>query len=303
MAELSPNVVTQYSANVYRMAQQEVSRLRPFVTVLPLNGRKRTFERVKPTTAIKIEQRDSDTVITPTQFDRRAVLATAYGWSDRIDWQDNLDVLIDPTSEVVKAGASALGRVIDEIIVNDAFVGDAIEMGADEATNKVALPATQKIPVTWGGTSGSNEGLTVEKLLEVRSRFGKADIDLGAPENKIYMAVTQSQIDDLARGIEVRSRDYDAIQALLRGQTNEFLGIHFVNYSKLPTSDLSGGKSRMCAAWCKSGVVLAMQKEASMSIFQNHNKWDNWQVLATMKGGAVRLEDAKVIQVYCYEAN
>lgn len=302
MAELAKNIVTQYSANVYTMAQQKKSRLRQYVTVVPLNGRKRTFERVKPTSAIKIETRDSDTVITPTQFDRRAVLATAYGWSDRIDWQDNLDVLIDPTSEVVAAGAYALGRQIDDIIVNDAFVNDAIEMGNDEATTKVPLPASQKIPITWGGSGSSNEGLTVEKILEVRSRFGKADIDLGDPENKIYMAVTQSQLDDLGRGIEIRSKDYDAIQALLRGQTDEFLGIHFVNYNKLPETSVSGGKSRMCAAWCKSGVVLAMQKEAQMSIFQNHDKWDNWQVLATMKGGAVRLEDAKVLQVFCFEA-
>jgi hypothetical protein len=301
MAELKPNVVTMYSSNVYTMAQQKKSRLRQFVTVVPLNGRKRVFERVKPTSAIKIEARDSDTVITPTQFDRRAVLATAYGWSDRIDWQDNLDVLIDPTSEVVAAGAHALGRVIDDIIVNDAFVADAIEMGENEATTKVALPASQKIPITWGGSG--NEGLTVEKLLEVRSRFGKADIDLGDPENKVYMAITQTQLDDLARGIEIRSKDYEAIQALLRGQTDEFLGIHFVNFSKLPGTDVSGGKSRMCPAWCKSGVVLAMQKEAQMSIFQNHDKWDNWQVLATLKGGACRLEDAKVQQVFCYEAN
>jgi hypothetical protein len=39
-----------------------------------------------------------------------------------------------------------------------------------------------------------------------------------------------------------------------------------------------------------------------MSIFQNHQKWDNWQYLAKMKGGATRLEDAKLVQVFCQEA-
>lgn len=301
MAELSKNFVTAYSKNVYTMAQQKGSRLRPYVTVVPLEGEKRTFERVKPTAAVRIESRYSDTQVVHTEFDRRTVHGFAYGISDMIDWQDKLDLLIDPTSDVVAAGGYALGRVIDDIIIENAFTGVAYE--GKEGLTQVALPDTQKIPVTWGGTSGSNEGLTVEKILEVRSRFGKADIDLDDPQNKIFMAITQTQLDDLARGVEVRSGDYEALQRLLKGQTNEFLGITFVRCGRLTATDLDGGgKSRMCAAWCKSGIVLAMQKEMSMSIFQNHDKWDNWQYLGTMKAGATRLEDAKFLQVFCAEA-
>lgn len=299
MAELSKNYTTQYAANVYTLAQQKGSRLRPFVTVVPLNGEKRTFERVKPTSAVKIESRYADTQLVHTEFDRRTVYANAWGWSDMIDWQDKLDLLIDPTSDVVAAGGYALGRIIDDIIIADAFTGVAYE--GKNGTDQVALPASQKIPVTWGG-NGSNEGLTVEKILEVRSRFGKADIDLDDPVNKVYMAITQTQLDDLARGIEVRSRDYEALQALLKGSTNEFLGITFVRCGRLTATNLDGGKSRMCAAWCKSGIVLAMQKEMSMSIFTNHDKWDNWQALGTMKAGATRIEDSKFLQVFCHEA-
>ena len=301
MAELSQNYVTAYSKNVYTMAQQRGSRLRPFVTVVPLEGEKKTFERVKPTTAVKIESRYAATQIVHTNFDRRTLWGFAYGVSDMIDWQDKLDLLIDPTSDVVASGGYALGRAIDDIIIEKAFDGVAYE--GKEGLSSVALPETQKIPVTWGGTSGSNEGLTVEKILEVRSRFGKADVDLDDPQNKVYMAITQTQLDDLARGVEVRSKDYEALQSLLKGQTNEFLGITFVRCGRLKANDVDGGKSRMCAAWCKSGIVLAMQKEISMSIFQNHDKWDNWQYLATMKAGATRLEDAKFLQVYCYEGN
>ena len=298
MAELSKNFVTAYSRNVYTLAQQKGSRLRPFVTVVPMDGEKRTFERVKPTSAVKIESRYSDTQLVHTEFDRRTVFANAWGWSDMIDWQDKLDLLLDPTSDVVAAGGYALGRVIDDIIIKDAFTDEAYE--GKNGTDRVALPDSQKIPVTLG-ESGTNEGLTVEKILEVRSRFGNADVDLDDPANTVYMAITQRQLDDLARGIEVRSRDYEALQALLKGQSNEFLGIHFVRCGRLTGTDLEDGKSRMCAAWCKSGVVLAMQKDISMSIFTNHDKWDNWQVLATMKAGATRIEDSKFLQVFCYE--
>ncbi|MBQ7395941.1 MAG: hypothetical protein IJW08_05345 [Lentisphaeria bacterium] len=300
MAELSKNYVTQYSRNVYTLAQQKGSRLRPFVTVVPLEGEKRTFDRVKPTSAVRIESRYSDTQLIHTEFDRRTVWGFAYGWSDLIDWQDKLDLLLDPTSDVVASGGYALGRVIDDIIIENAFDGVAYE--GKEGITQVALPNSQKIPVTWGG-SGENEGLTVEKILEVRSRFGNADIDLDDPANKVYMAITQTQLDDLARGVEVRSRDYDALQALLKGVTSEFLGIHFVRTGRLKATAADGGKSRLCAAWCKSGIVLAMQKEMNMSIFTNHDKWDSWQALATVKAGATRIEDAKLLQVFCYEKN
>lgn len=301
MAELSPNYVTAYSKNVYTLAQQRESRLRPFVTVVPMEGQKKTFERVKPTTAVKIESRYSDTKIVPTQFDRRTLHAVAYGISDTVDWQDKLDLLIDPTSDVVAAGAYALGRSLDQIIIDGAFVGDALE-GA-EGTVPVPLPDSQKIPVTWGGISGGNEGFSLEKIREIRSRFGSADIDIQDPRNKIYMAITQRQLDDLAAGVDSKNANYAAFNNFLTGATDEFLGIHFVMCGQLPATELDGGKSRMCAAWCKSGIVLAMQKEISMSIFQNHQKWDNWQYLATMKGGATRLEDAKFLQVYCFEEN
>lgn len=300
MAELSKNTSTIYAKNVYTLAQQKGSRLRPFVTVMPLEGEKRTFERVKPTSAVKIDSRYSDTQLVHTEFDRRTVWGFAYGWSDLVDWQDKIDLLIDPTSDVVAAGGYALGRIIDDIIIENAFDGVAYE--GKEGLTQVAVPASQKIPVTWGG-SGSNTGLTIEKLLEVRSRFGKADIDLDDPANKVYMAITQTQLDDLARGVEVRSRDYEALQALLKGNTNEFLGINFVRCGRLKATETDGGKSRLCAAWCKSGIVLAMQKEITMSVFTNHDKWDSWQALATMKAGATRIEDAKLLQVFCHEAN
>lgn len=300
MAELAQNYVTAYSKNVYTMAQQKESRLRPYVTVVPMEGQKKTFELVKPTTAVKIESRYSDTQVVHTEFGRRTVHATAYGISDTIDWQDKLDLLIDPTSAVVAAGAYALGRSLDKIIIEGAFQGDALE-GVD-GTTKVALPEKQKIPVTFGGTSGSNVGLNLAKLYEIRSRFGKADIDINDPRNQICMAVTQSQIDDLSRDIDSRNADFSAFNKFLIGETDKFLGIKFIMCGELPLIGEEGDQSRMCVAWCKSGVVLAMQKEVEMSIFQNHQKWDNWQYLAKMKGGATRLEDAKLVQVFCQEA-
>lgn len=299
MAELADVYAKQYGSNVYTLAQQKGSILRNFVTLEEMKGEKRHFDRVKPTAAVRVDSKYGDTPLIPTEFDRRTVHGLEYIWADMVDWQDDLNLLIDPTSSIVRMGGYALGRVMDDIIIENAFAGDAYE--GKEGLTTVAFPETQKIPVTWGGASGASVGLNVEKLLEIRSRFGKADIDLDDPENTLYMAVTQNQLDDLAKDIDVRSKDYDAINALLSGKTNSFMGVNFVRTGRLKSSAVDGGVSRMCAAWVKSGIVLVVPKEISMTIGQRLDKNNNWQALAKMKAGATRIEDAKVQQIYCYE--
>ena len=301
MASLDEIYAQQYGRNVYAMAQQKGSILRPYVTLENMEGEKRHFDRVHPTKAVKVTSKYMPTPLIPTKFDRRTVHAEEFIWSDMMDWVDNLNVFIDPTSSIVKVGGLAMGHILDDIIVTRAFDGVAYE--GKEGTKEVAFPDTQKIPVTLGG-DGANSGLNIEKLIEARSKFGKADIDLNDPENELFLAVTQEQMDDLARSVDVRSRDYMAMRDLYEGKTRKFLGFTFVQTGRLSaTAVASGGATRTCAAWCKSGVVLVVPKEISMSVDQRPDISNNWQALAKMKAGATRIEDEKVVQILCYEPN
>ena len=299
MAELETNYAKQYGTNVYTMAQQRGSILRNFVTIEDMRGEKRHFDRVHPTAAVRSDSKYADTPLIPTQFDRRTVHAREYVWADMIDWQDDLNLFIDPTSPIVKMGAYAMGRIIDDIIIENIFDGVAYE--DKDGMTPVAFPDSQKIAVTTG--AAGNTGLNVEKLIQVRSRFGLADIDLDDPENKVYMAVTQNQIDDLVRGTDIKSRDYDAIRALGEGRTNSFYGIEFVKTGRLKkVSDGGTGYIRTCAAWCKSSAILVIPKDISMAVNTRPDKCNNWQALAKLKGGGTRLEDAKHLQIFCAES-
>lgn len=296
MAELSEVYAKQYGMNVYTMAQQKGSRLRAFVTHEEMKGEKRHFDRVHPTSAVRSDSKYADTPLIPTEFDRRTIHAQEFIWADMVDWQDDLNVFIDPTSNIVKMGGFAMGRIIDDIIIEQAFDGYAYE--GKEGLTPVAFPDSQKIAVTVGSQdSATNTGLNIEKLIRIQSMFGDADIDLDDPENKVYMAVTQKQIDDLVRSADIRSRDYDAIKALGERKSNSFYGIEFVRCGRLKKAS----NIRTCAAWCKSGIVFCEPKAIGMSVKQRADKCDNWQALSKMKAGATRIEDAKVIQVFCLE--
>ena len=264
-----------------------------------MKGEKRHFDRVKPTAAVRISSKYGDTPLINTEFDRRTVHGFEYGWADLIDWQDDVNLLIDPCSSIVEAGGMALGRRIDDIIIENAFDGDAYE--GKEGLQTVPFPEAQKISVTYGGSSSENTGLTLEKLRRAYSSFGRADIDLSDPGNELFIAVSQRQMDDLLEGVDVKNSLYSAMQDLYSGKINKFLGFTFVRTERLKRTASGSGFSRLCAAWCKSGVVLCVPQEIKMTVNTRPDKNNNWQAEAKMKAGATRIEDKKVVQIFCQE--
>ncbi len=299
MAELEKVYAKQYGANIYQMAQQRVSKLRNLVTLESMKGEIAFFERVHPTSAVRRTSKYSDSPMIETKFDRRALHAQEYEWGDMLDWTDDLNLFIDPTSSITSAGSYGLGRVIDDIIIRDGFEGDAYE--GKNGTTVVPFPEKQIIPITAGSSSAQNTGMSIEKLRLAKSLFGKADIDLDDPNNKLYMAISQDQEDDLLRTTEVTSADYAAVKALVNGTINSFMGFEFVRIQRLTRTQLDSGFSRNCVAWCKSGIKLALPQEITMRVSERGDKGYNWYAYAKMKGGCTRIEDEKVVHVPCYE--
>ena len=297
MADLDAIYANQYGANVYMMAQQRGSVLRPFVTVEEVNGEKRYFERVKPTAAVRVTSKYMDTPLIATEFDRRALLCIEHVWADLLDWVDNLKTFIDPTASIVEAGAMALGRTMDDAIISSAF--DGVSYEGKEGMTQVNFPEKQKVPVTFGGSA--NTGLTIEKLRRAYSLFGKADVDLSAPGNELYIAVTQQQMDDLLEGVDVKNSLYSAMMDLYSGKTNKFMGFNFVHTERLNKAESGDGFVRTCAAWCKSGVILGTSQEIKMTVNTRPDKNNIWQAEAKMRCGATRIEDEKVVQIFCQE--
>lgn len=290
----------QYGANVYALAQQKGSLLRNCVRVEDMKGESRFFDRVAPVEAARYQNKYSTTQLTPSTWSRRKLTGLEYIWADMIDWADDLNLLIDPTSALVSQGGYAMGRVIDDIIIAG-LSGSAWE-GA-QGTTEVVLPDSQKIAATVGGESNANTGLNLEKLIRTRSLFGKNDIDVNDPENELFMAVTQAQLDDLLRVTEVTSAEYNTVRALVNGNINTFMGFKFVRTGRLPKIEVEGAVAgHKCYAWCKSGVVLCVPQDINMSIDRRPDMNNNWQALAKLKAGAARIEDEKVVEVACYEA-
>ena len=278
--------VQQYTTNVQLLLQQRGSKLRDAVTVGSYTGKAaKAVEQIGAVTAQRKTSRHSDTPLISTPHDARWVFPTDFEWADMIDDQDKLRMLIDPTSPYAVNGAYALGRAMDDIII-EAALGTA-KTGENGDVNTNFATATQQIPN--GGT-----GLTIAKLREAKRIMMANEVDPSADE--LYMLVTAKQLDNLLGTTEVTSSDFNTVKALVQGDVNTFMGFRFIHIERLPV-DVS--THRRVIAWAKSGLHLGMWNDINTKISERADKSYASQVYVKGTFGATRTEEKKVVEILC----
>lgn len=299
--QIEVNRSQMYSTSVYHLVQQKESKLSGAVRNETLKGKRGFYDAIGPVTAVKRQGRHSATPQMDTPHVRRSVTTADYEWSDRVDDQDKLRMIWDPTSYYVQAAAMAFNRAKDAVI-RDAF--DAVALTGQEGTTQVALPTSRMIAASTGS---AHSVLNVNTLRKIKYMFDKLDID-----EQIYMAVDAMDIQNLLKEVEVTSADYNTVKALVNGQVDSFMGIKFITYNALQLeSEIikfnnagaydAGGTSaqnyRKCFAWVQSGMLMATSENVTTKIAEDPTHGFNTIVYARMSIGATRMEEEKVLKV------
>ena len=285
MGDISTAFVKQFGSNLDFLVQQKGSVLRNAVRLETVVGEEAYFDQLASTAAQKKTTRNSDTPLIKSDHRRRRVTMYDYEWADLIDKEDKLKMLIDPQSDYAINAAWALGRSIDDAIIetfaNTAYAGKA-------GGTSTPLLATQI--VTAGATR-----MTLQKLLDAKSILDGAEVDMNEER---YIAVTSTQLSDLLNISEIKDADYNTVRALVRGEVDTYLGFKFIVCNRLA---LNAAGTRICPVWAKSGTLLALSKDINTQITQRADKSYANQVYACMSIGATRMEEAKVVQILCTE--
>lgn len=314
--QITDAFVQQYSSTVFHVAQQKGSRLRPAVRNETQVGQSAFWDRIGVVTAQRKTGRHVDTPQIDTPNSRRMVTLTDYAHADLVDNADKIRLLIDPTSEYVKAFSYAFGRAMDDVVIA-AALGNAYT-GQNGAT-AVSLPVTQQIASVQGGAATN---LTVDALRAAKKLFDQAEVD---PSEKRYIVVGGSQIANLLSQTQVTSHDYASIRALDQGVINEFMGFTFIHSERLPaiastglafydpltgltaasstgtkTSDANG--FRQVIAFSEMGLLLSVGNDFKGRISERPDKNYSMQAYAEMSIGAVRMEEVKVVSILCSES-
>ena len=284
--QITTAFVEQYKSNVFHLAQQKGSRLRDAVRTETVVGKAHFFERIGSTAALKRTSRHSDTPRVDTPHSRRKVTMDDYDWADLIDNEDKVRMLISPSSEYAQAGAWAMGRAMDDAII-DAASGNAF--GGVAGGSTVALPSAQKI------VHGS-AGLSVTKLIEAKEILDANSVD---PEEPRYCVVTSKQLSDLLAITQITSADFNSVKALVQGEIDTVMGFKFIRTERLDTNSSS---NRLVLAFAQSGIGLAVGQDINTRISERADKNYATQVFLSMTIGATRIEDEKVVEIECTES-
>jgi len=307
--QITEAFVQEYSSNIYMLAQQKGSRLRPYVRSETINGKRKSFDRIGSVAAVRKTSRHGNTPQLDTPHSRRWVDLHDYEWADLIDDQDKIRVLNEPSSEYVMAAMWAMGRSMDQEIIDNA---DAAAVTGEDGDGSVSHPNSQKV-AAYNASGLSN--MNVQTLIDIKSKFGIADVD---DSIKLHLAVTQRQLDSLLNDDQVTSADYNSVKALVKGEIDTFMGFQFHRTQLLNnqesalsansttgavgsgSDDVNG--ARKCIAWAQDGIILGVGADIKARITERPDKSYAVQPYASMSCGAVRMEEEKVVIAFCMES-
>lgn len=287
--------VQQFSTNIQTLVQQKGSRLRKTVSNGSYVGAQASpVDQVGAINALKVVTRYSPMGRVDATLDRRWVFPVDYELPQLVDSFEKLRLLIDPMSIYVTNAMYAMGRAQDDEIIA-AFHGTA-KTGTNGATS-TTLPSGQVVSVLQGSATAS--GLNVPKLREGKRILMANEVDIDNDE--IWLALKAKQHDNLLAEAQVVSTDFNDKPVLVDGKVVRFLGVNFVHTERLlPGTDDQSGTSDAIPMYAKSGMHFGEWDAISASIDRRTDLSGlPWQAYCKGTFGATRLEEKKMVKIWC----
>ncbi len=295
--EITTAFTQQYGGAVQHLVQQKGSRLRRAVNVeTGIVGKTAYFDQIGTVSARKVTNRHGDSPLNPTPHARRRVAMFDHDTGDLIDKLDKVKTLIDPTNPYTVAHGNAMGRSVDDVIIEAAF--DTAYVGEDGSTSKTfAQDGGTTVAVnSWAyGTGSGNAGLTISKLIEAKTALDEAEAD---EDEQRFIACSGKQIANLLQTTETTSADYNTVKALVEGKINHFMGFDFIRTQRLLTDSNS---YRRVMAWNKSGIKLGIGQDIKSRVTERSDKRFSMYAYFCMSLGCTRMEGEKLVEILCAE--
>ena len=281
--------VNQYKTQTQQLLQQHGTRLRSRCMNDSFFGKgAKAIEQVGALTATRLTVRHGDTPQSDTPHDARWIYPVDYVVNDFVDDQDKLRALIDPTSLYATNHRDALGRAIDDVIL-DAAYGTAYS--GENGTTTEAFDTNN-----WQIASGS-VGMTVAKLRQAKRMLLAVEND---PSEEHTVVLSADQVEDMLGETLAVSIDYNTVKPLADGEIVKFMGFSFIHSERIG----SVSSADNCLAWVKSGMLFGTWDDINVKIDPRPDKNYTTQVYARMTIGACRTHvmsstASKIVSILC----
>ena len=265
--------VKQFEREVHEAYQRQGSKLRNTVrTISNVNGSSAVFQKVGKGTASTKSTHGMVPVMNLDHTNVEVTLQDFYA-GDWIDRLDELKINIDERQVIANAGANALGRKTDELIIDELATASASTI------------------------ADGNIGLTKDKILEAFETFGEKDVP---DDGQRFCIVGWKQWSELLAIDEFVNADYIGAEALPFAtitQAKMFLGTIFIPHSGLPVDE---NDIRSCFWYHKTAVGHASASDVETDVSWHGDRAAHF-VNNMMSQGAGLIDENGIVIINCDE--
>ncbi len=265
--------IKQFEREVHEAYQRQGSKLRNTVrNSTNVKGASTIFQKVGKGTASTKSTHGMVPVMNLAHSNVECTLQDFYAG----DWVDRLDELktnIPERQVIASAGASALGRKTDELII------DALKTASTHVIGD------------------SNTGLTKSKIMDAFEIFGENDVP---DDGQRFAVIGWKQWSDLLAIEEFSSADYIGAANLPYAsftQAKQWLGTTWIPHSGLP---INGADIRSCFFYHKTSVGHASGSDVQSDISWHGDRAAHF-VNNMMSQGAALIDASGVVVINCDE--
>lgn len=269
---ISTAFVKQFEREIHESYQRMGSKLRGAVRVAPnVKGSSAVFQKVGKGVAATKSTHGMVPVMNIAHTPVECLLADYYAgdWVDRLD---ELKINHDERQVIANAGAYALGRKTDELIIN-------------------ALATASTLVVGDG-----NIGLTRDKVLSAFKMLGDADVP---DDGQRFAVVGWQQWSELLKVPEFSNSEFIGTDDLpYKGtQAKRWLGTTWIPHSGLP---IDGNDIRKCFWFHRTAIGHASGSDVQTDISWHGDRAAHF-VNNMMSQGAVLIDGSGVVVLNCDE--
>lgn len=275
---ISTSFVTIFDAEVKQAYQQDRQLAGTVRERTGVSGNSYKFNKLGSGVAnLHIPQSD----VTPMNLTHTQVTATMadYNAAEYSDIFTSGKVLFDERAELVKAVSMAVGRRMDQLVI------DALDGAGTSLTVANSI-------------GGSTTNLNVDKVLEAKKLMDQQ----GVPAEDRFFLCHANNMAAFLDDSDVKTIDVNTTKALAQGTVDSFLGFKFIMVGDRTEGGLAvdGSSDRTCLAWHKNACGLAINMDKKTEINYIAEK-SSFLVNSMFSAGAVGIDTAGIVEVTCRE--
>ena len=219
--------------------------------------------------------------VTPMNLTHTQVTATMadYNAAEYSDIFTSGKVLFDERAELVKAVSMAVGRRMDQLVI------DALDGAGTSLTVANSI-------------GGSTTNLNVDKVLETKKLMDQQ----GVPAEDRYFLCHANNMAAFLDDSDVKTIDVNTTKALAQGTVDSFLGFKFIMVGDRTEGGLAvdGSSDRTCLAWHKNACGLAINMDKKTEINYIAEK-SSFLVNSMFSAGSVGIDTSGIVEITCRE--